>query len=199
MSFDFSTGQPRAAYLNQKFSDFIVKQSTLLEFGLEVITVYVPMRRYPYKSRHGLAELQLRKRLEKQGWVVWRGGFVHAIAADVYPAVKKKYLQLAELVVELYGDSALDLLCYLCTVHHGMPDLVCYNPTLQQFKFVECKFGHEQLSSRQVMTIKRLIDAGFNVEVHKLVEECTKTRKAKINLATKDKKVLEREATLKAF
>ncbi len=174
-------------------------QATLLEFGLKVITVYVPMRKYPYKSRYGLAELQLRKRLEKQGWMVWRGGFVHAIAADVYPAVKKKYLQLAELVVELYGEKALDLLCYLCTVHHGMPDLVCYNPALQQFKFVECKFGHEQLSSRQVMTIKRLHDAGFQVEVHKLVEDCTKTRKANVDLITKKKKVLEREMTLMSF
>jgi len=176
-----------------------VKQSTLLEFGLKVITVYVPMRKYPYKSRHGLAELQLRKRLEKQGWQVWRGGFVHAIAADVYPAVKKRYLQLAELIMEIYGERSLDFLCYLCAVHHGMPDLVCYHPTLQQFKFVECKFGHEQLSSRQVMTIKRLQDSGFNVEVHKLVEECTKTRKAEVNLVTKEKKILEKEMKLTQF
>jgi len=176
-----------------------VRQSTILEFGLQVITVYIPMRRYPYKSRHGLAELQLRKRLEKQGWQVWRGGFVHAIAADVYPAVKKRYTQLAELIVEIYGEKALDLLCYLCTVHHGMPDLVCYNPTLQQFKFVECKFGHEGLSSRQVMAIKRLQEEGFQVEVHKLVEECTKTRKARIDLLSKEKKILEKEMKLTQF
>jgi len=176
-----------------------VRQSTLLEFGLKVITVYVPMRKYPYKSRHGLAELQLRKRLEKQGWKVWRGGFVHALAADVYPAVKKKYTQLAELITELYGDRLLDFLCYMCMVHHGMPDLVCYSPSLQQFKFVECKLGHEQLSNRQVLTIKRLQDAGFTVEVHKLVEECTKTRKARVDLLTKDKQILEKELTLKPF
>jgi hypothetical protein len=176
-----------------------VRQSTLLEFGLKIITVYVPMRRYPYKTRHGLAELQLRKRLEKQGWHVWRGGFVHAIAADVYPHVKKKYVQLAELIMEIYGDSALDFLCYLCTVHHGMPDLVCYHPTLKQFKFVECKLGHEGLSNRQVLTIKRLQEAGFEVEVHKLVEECTKTRKASMDLITKRKKILEKELTLPKF
>ncbi len=151
------------------------------------------MRKYPYKTRHGLAELQLRKRLEKQGWRVWRGGFVHAIAADVYPAVKKKYLQLAELIMEICGDRSLDFLCYLCAVHHGMPDLLCYHPIQKQFKFVECKFGHEQLSSRQVVTIKRLQDAGFTVEVHKLVDDCTKTRKAEVNLVTKEKKVLEKE------
>ena len=166
---------------------------------MNVITVYIPMKKYPYKSRHGLAELQLRKRLEKQGWHVWRGGFVHAIAADVYPAVKKKYLQLAELIMEQYGERTLDFLCYLCTVHHGMPDLVCYNPALNQLKFVECKFGHESLSNRQVLTIKRLIDAGFAVEVHKLVEDCTKTRKANIDLVTKKKKILEKELTLKKF
>jgi hypothetical protein len=176
-----------------------VRQSTILEFELTVITEYIPMRRYPYKSRHGLAELQLRKRLEKQGWHVWRGGFVHAIAADVYPSVKKKYLFLAELVREIYGDSALDFLCYLCAVHHGMPDLVCYHPQKKEFKFVECKFGHEQLSSRQVVTIKKLQDAGFVTEIHKLVDDCTKTRRAEVNLATKQKKVLEKEMTLSYY
>ncbi|MCX6709119.1 MAG: VRR-NUC domain-containing protein [Candidatus Woesearchaeota archaeon] len=176
-----------------------MRQSTLLEFEIPVLTVYIPIRKYPYKSRQGLAELQLRKRLEKQGWQVWRGGFVHAIAADVYPAVKRRYVQLAELITELYGDKALDLLCYLCTVHHGMPDLVCYNPALKQFKFVECKLGHEGLSDRQVVTIQRLQEAGFQVEVHKLVEECTKTRKAEVNLATKEKKILEKEMKLTRF
>lgn len=176
-----------------------MRQMTLLEFGLQVTTFYIPMRQYPYKRRHGLAELQLRKRLEKQGWHVWRGGFVHAIAADVYPNVKKKYTQLAELILERFGDRALDYLCYLCTVHHGMPDFVCYHPQLQEFKFVECKFGHEGLSSRQVSTITKLMDNGFNVEVHKLVEPCTKARKATINLVTKEKKILEKDMTLRQF
>ena len=176
-----------------------MRQSTLLEYELVIITEYIPMRKYPYKTRHGLAELQLRKRLEKQGWKVWRGGFVHAIAADVYPSVKKRYLELAELILELHGERMLDFLCYLCTVHHGMPDLVCYNPALKQFKFVECKLGHEGLSSRQVLTIQRLQENGLNVEVHKLVEECTKTRKAEIDLRTKQKKVLEKEMTLRCF
>jgi len=124
---------------------------------------------------------------------------VHAIAADVYPNVKKRYLQLAELITQQYGEQSLDLLCYLCTVHHGMPDLICYNPQLRQLKFVECKFGHEQLSSRQVLTIKRLQDNGFNVEVHKLVEPCTKARTAEINLITKKKKILEKEVKLTVF
>lgn len=157
------------------------------------------MRKYPYKSRHGLAELQLRKRLEKQGWKVWRGGFVHSIAADIYPHVKKKYLQLAELITELYGNRTLDFLCYLCAVHHGMPDLICYNPITQELKFVECKLGHEQLSNRQILTIKRLQDQGLKVEVHKLVEECTKTRKAKVNLELKSKKIIEKELMLTKF
>ncbi|MEM3154738.1 MAG: VRR-NUC domain-containing protein [Candidatus Woesearchaeota archaeon] len=176
-----------------------MRQSTLLEFELTVITEYIPMRKYPYKTRHGLAELQLRKRLEKQGWQVWRGGFVNAIAADAYPAVKRKYAQLSELILELYGERALDFLCYLCAVQHGMPDLVCYHPQKKEFKFVECKFGHEQLSSRQIMTIKHLIDAGFVVEVHKLVDDATKTRKAEVNLVTKEKKVLEKEMKLSEF
>ncbi len=80
-----------------------------------------------------------------------------------------------------------------------MPDLVCYNPALKQFKFVECKLGHEGLSDRQVVTIQRLQEEGFQVEIHKLVEECTKTRKAEVNLVTKEKKILEKEMKLTRF
>ena len=174
-----------------------MRQATILEYGQNVITLYFPIRKYPYKTRQGLAEAQLRKRLQKQGWEVWRGGFVHAIAADVYSAVKKRYAQLAEIILERHGKETLDLLCYLCTVHHGMPDFVCYHPSLKQLKFVECKLGHEALSTRQITTIKKLQDAGFPVEIHKLVENCTKTRKARINLITKEKTVLEKECTLK--
>lgn len=85
----------------------------------------------------------------------------------------------------------LDYLSYMSTVNHGMPDYICYHPHLKQLKFVECKLGHEQLSVRQIQTIHKLQDKGLQVEVHKLVEPCTKTRKAKVNLLTKKKKVLE--------
>jgi len=176
-----------------------MRQTSLLEFTLNILTVYVPRRDYPYKTRKGLAEQQLKARLEKQGWMVWRGGFFHAIDTTTYPVVRRKYVQLAELIKELYNPSTLDYLSYLDTVHHGMPDYLCYHPQLKQFKFVECKLGHEQLSARQVQTITLLCQRGFFVEMHKLVDPCTKLRKAKVNLITKKKKVLEKELTLKGW
>lgn len=175
-----------------------MRQTSLLEFGLKITTVYVPIRNYPYMTRRGLSELQLRRRLEKQGWNVWRGGFLHA-ASDYFPSVKKRYDALFGLLKELVGEDMIQRLCYLSSVHHGMPDFLCYNPVTKQFKFVECKLGHEGLSNRQIVTILKLHDAGFVTEVHKLVDACTKVRKAKINLAFNEKQVLEKEMTIQHF
>ena len=173
-----------------------MRQTTLLEFGLKITTVYVPMRNYPYKTRHGLAEVQLRKRLQKQGWDVWRGDFMHLLWTDVYPSVRRKYDRLADLLLDKYGAEMLDILGYFSYVHHGIPDFLCYNPQTKEFKFVECKLGHEQLSPRQVLTIQKLHHIGFTTEVHKLVDACTKTRKAEVNIALNKKNVVEKEMTL---
>ena len=156
------------------------------------------MRNYPYKSRIGLSELQLRRRLQKQGWHVWRGGFLHAYS-EMYPTVRKHYELLSNLLKEVKGEDVLDRVCYLSSVHHGMPDFICYHPTTGEMKFVECKLGHEQLSSRQVVTIQKLHDIGFVTEVHKLVEPCTKTRVANVNIALGKKEVLEKEMTIRSF
>ncbi|MBI4450737.1 VRR-NUC domain-containing protein [Candidatus Woesearchaeota archaeon] len=171
-------------------------QQTLLDVEMNVSTIYVPMRDYPYKSRGGLSEAQLRKRLERQGWEVWRGGFIHCYEVDTYPAIKEKYRKLAALIREKFGEHKLQLLRYLSAVHHGMPDFICYHPCLKQLKFVECKLGHEQLSPRQMLTIQRLQQAGFTVEVHKLVEPCTKDRVAKLDVVFGGKTVLEKNLTM---
>ncbi|MEK6849867.1 MAG: VRR-NUC domain-containing protein [Nanoarchaeota archaeon] len=173
-----------------------MRQTSLLEFGLKITTIYVPIRNYPYMTRRGLSELQLRRRLEKQGWQVWRGGFLHA-ASGYFPSVKKKYDFLFGLLKELTNEDTVQRLCYLSSVHHGMPDFLCYNSATKQFKFVECKLGHEALSQRQVVTISKLHDAGFVTEVHKLVDACTKTRRAVVNISLGTKQVMEKEMTLK--
>jgi len=164
-----------------------------------VTTIYVPIRNYPYKKRAGLSEVQLRKRLEKQGWKVWRGGFFHRLHDDLYPVVRRKYIVLVQLIKRLYGLEKLEFLCYMDRVHHGMPDFACYNSTLKEFKFVECKLGHEQLSKRQKLTIGKLQEKGFKVEIHKLVDFCTKTRKARVSLNSREKHILEKDLTLKRF
>lgn len=164
-----------------------------------ILVVSVPARSYPYKSRKGLAERQLRKRLERNGWQVFRGGFIYGLSADLYEPVKKRYEYLAHLLLSTFGQSTFGYLCYLCLVHHGMPDFLCYHPTLQQFKFVECKLGHERLSSRQKETIRLLVQHGFTVELHRLVEPCTKTRKSALNLANNTATILEKDLTLRPY
>ena len=176
-----------------------MRQTTLLEFGLKITTVYVPIRNYPYKTRHGLAEIQLRRRLEKQGWQVWRGDFIHLLWTDVYPSVRRKYDQLSNLLIEHFGVEMMDTLGYFSYVHHGIPDFLCYNPISREFKFVECKLGHEQLSARQVLTIQKLKNVGFTTEVHKLVDACTKVRKAEVNIALNKRDVVEKELVLTKY
>lgn len=124
---------------------------------------------------------------------------MHLLWTDVYPTVRRKYDQLADLLLDAYGPEMMDTLGYFSYVHHGIPDFLCYNPSSKEFKFVECKLGHEQLSSRQVLTIQKLKHIGFTTEVHKLVEACTKVRKAEVNIALNKREVLEKELTLKSF
>jgi len=136
--------------------------------------IYVPIAK-KYKSNRGLSERLIRKRLEGEGWEVWRGGFLHAPRMEVYPNVLKKYKRLEHLI----DPATLDHLQYLCVVHHGMPDFLCYR---DGFKFVECKLGHEQLSKVQKLCIPLLKKLGFPVEVHKMVFDCTKDRVALVNI-----------------
>ena len=169
------------------------RQSLLKEFQPVVKHVYIHSN-MP-KERRGLSEKIIRRRLERQGWTVWRGGLVHITGEDeLYPNVRRKYL-LLERLLETHTPGMLDELSYLCRVHHGMPDLLCFRKGI--FKFVECKLIYEQLSRRQKRCISRLQQLGFAVEVHKLVDHRTKARVADVNLLTMERAVIVRQATLK--
>ena len=161
-----------------------MKQSRLLRAML-IRHQYIPMRRTGRglrSDRRGLAEHQLRQHLEGQGWLVWRGGlFASYNDPDQYPNVQRKYEALVTLL-ERDHPGKIGMLRYLCAVHHGMPDLLCYRHN--EWKFVECKFLHEQLSPRQKKTIVELARMGLRVEVHKLVDHRTKTRVADVDLET---------------
>jgi hypothetical protein len=168
------------------------RQTSLAEH-FETVFHYVPMRGSP-TSRVGLAERQLCNRLEKQGWMVWRGGALNILKKeDNYPNVKRKYHLLMRLL-DRHMPGKREQLQYLCHVHHGMPDFLCYR--LGEFKFVECKLCHEQLSLGQKKCIARLQQLGFTVEVHKLVDERTKARVSRVSLATGRKSVVERQTNL---
>ncbi len=175
------------------------RQTTLYEYAWLVIFRYVPLpdrcRSLPARKRRGLSERELRRKLERRGWSVWRGGLLNILRRDeLYPVVRRKYARLKGLLGTRH-PGAFELLEYLCAVHHGMPDFLCHHPA-KGFRFVECKLGHEQLSQRQKRCIRKLQTIGFDVEVWKLVERCTKAREAEVNLENGAKNVTDAQARL---
>lgn len=154
------------------------------------------LRNYEYKTRRGLSEAQIKKKLEQQGWKVWRGGWLPTPQdlEDKYPNVKKKYTELHELL-ERDWQAVSDELRYLAAVHHGMPDYICYNTALKKWKWVECKLENEGPSTRQVLCFARLESMGFTVEVHKL----STSRRTRGRLEGKKVKVQEQDKKLTSF
>ena len=152
---------------------------------------YIPLSRV-YKSNRRLSERIVRQRLERAGWTVWRGGALAIHRDECYPNVHRKY----SILDELLGEK-LELLQLFCAVHHGMPDYFCHRKG--EFKFVECKLGHEQLSRLQKRCIARLKAEGFTVEVHKLVFPETKLREADVDIDTHAKSVRDRQLRLGAI
>lgn len=172
------------------------RQKLITDYYPRIKYVYITQKR-SYKSNRGLSEKMIKKRLENFGWVVWRGGCIGITRQnEIYPNVFNKYKKLDSLI-EKYYPGKLEFLQYLCSVHHGMPDFICFRQGV--FRFVECKFRYESLSKRQKKCIKRLLDVGFEVEVHKFVGSETKTREAVLNLDDGKKRVVVKQKMLKNF
>lgn len=145
-------------------------------------------------DRRGLAERLVRKRMERQGWLVWRGQLLlFPPEEDTYPNVRRKYERLRTLLEYKY-PQLVDALAFLAQQHYGVPDFICYK--LGQFKFVECKLMHEQLSQRQRRCIIFLVSLGFDVEVHKVVGPETKARRALVNILDGKRQVQELQLAL---
>jgi len=166
-------------------------QTTLDQFHAITIISYPILR--AFRTKRGLSEKIIRKKLERHGWFVWRGSMIHVTAHD-YPNVDKKYKQLQAL---LSGQPHANTLRYYSRIHHGMPDFLCYKNG--RFKFVECKLSYERLSARQKTCIAKLQNLGFVVELHRLVEKQTKDRTASFTLGTQMKTILQRQQTLVAY
>ena len=173
------------------------KQLKITDFLSSIKIKYVPASSKKMSAqaintnRSGLSEKTLRHELERQGWTVWRGSLINILRRDdLYPNVQRKYMKLHELLSKFHPDKTEELK-YLCDVHHGIPDFIAFRNG--QFKFVECKLEHEQLSKRQKTCIKRLRNMGFLVEVHKLVGHETKTRSADLYLELGQKIVTEKQ------
>ncbi|HLD33612.1 MAG TPA: VRR-NUC domain-containing protein [Candidatus Nanoarchaeia archaeon] len=168
---------------------------TLLQDFKTVKVVCVPIPKS--KTKFGLSEKHAKKRLEKSSWEVWRGGSIGLQRRyDSYPNVKKKYEKLSQLL-DKHHPEFHEYLMLLCAVHHGMPDFLCYRNGV--FKFVECKVGYESLSKRQKVCINKLLQLGFAVEVHKIVEKQTKTRVADLNVVTGMKTIKDVQKGLKGY
>lgn len=147
-------------------------------------------------DRRGLAERLVRKRLERQGWLVWRGQLLlFPPAEDTYPNVRRKYDHLRALL-ERKVPQLLDALAFLAQQHYRIPDFLCYK--VGRFKFVECKLEHEQLSERQRRCIVFLVSLGFDVEVHKVVGPETKARRALVDIIDGKRNVQERQMMLRS-
>ena len=145
-------------------------------------------------SNRGLSEAFIRKKLEKQGFLVWRSGYLHLDFSEHYPNVRKKYEKLMGLM-EKHHPGMIDHLKYLNHVHHGMPDFLVFKGNA--FKFIECKFNNEQLLKGQRKCIQKLLSLGFEVEIYKLVNPKVRSRLVQEDILTKEKKVKERQARLK--
>ena len=161
---------------------------------MRILFVYIPFA-HTREDNRGLAEYVIRKRLERHGWTVWRGGCIGiARCDDIYPRVLRKYW-LLERFLEQTRPGTIETLRYYAETQHGMPDFLCYRHGT--WKFVECKFCHEQLSPCQKRCIPRLVQLGFVVEVHKLIGPGTKLRRALVDLASGDCLVKERQLRLR--
>ncbi len=174
------------------------RQTLLSEFRHAVLVRYVPMRRC-FLERKGLAERELKTLLERRGWTVWRGELVGILrrakydGEELYPNVRTKYELLGELL-ERHHPETKERLEYLAAVHHGLPDFLCFR--LSEFRFVECKLGHEQLRRSQKRCIPKLLALGFDVEVHVLVDGCTKARVATLDLKSGRRCIREQQLAL---
>jgi hypothetical protein len=161
--------------------------------------VLIPHRYTPMPlrvaDRRGLSERLVRRHLERHGWLVWRGQLLlFPPDEETYPNVRRKYERLRQLL-ERKHPRILDALAFLAQEHYGVPDFLCYK--LGQFKFVECKLGHEQLSMRQRRCIIFLVSLGFDVEVHKVVGPETKARRALVDIVDGKRRVYERQLALR--
>jgi DNA polymerase elongation subunit (family B) len=171
------------------------KQTTIKEFLYPVKHIYIPLSKQ-YLDNRGLSEKLVKRRLEKNNWLVFRSDMVNILRSnqEIYPNVRRKYTKLLQLLKK-HHPGEVELLQYINAVHHGLPDFLCFRNG--NFKFVECKLQYETLSDIQKKTIQKLLHLGFDVEINKMVDHRTKARKALINYQRHEKKILDQQLTIK--
>jgi len=182
--------------------EYIIERSgferqTKIQDFFRVKFKYIPIiKQYDYRA--GLSEKLIKEKLEKEGWIVWRGSLIGILRSgqELYPNVKKKYEKL-ESLLEKNNPGKIQELQYMNAVHHGMPDFICFR--VNRFKFIECKLQYESLSKVQKKCIEKLTEMGFEVEVHKIVDQRTKTREAYVEVISGNKYLLEKQCMVQLF
>jgi hypothetical protein len=161
----------------------------------EVVQIYVPLTEHTeYKS--GLAERYLRKRLKQHGWRVWHTScFASARHPELYPLIRSLYEELCYLL-EKQRPGIVSSLEFLARSYHGMPEFICYRSGV--FKFITCKFEQEKVPRSQRYTMLKLLELGFIVEVHTLVDKNTKALQAYLDVQTGNRRVTEAQLTISA-
>ena len=155
--------------------------------------VYIPAPR-KYDDYRGVSETLIKRDLEKRGWTVWRGGLIHiAGKSHDYPNVQRKYQILAELLDKHHPDVR-DHLAYICLVHHGMPDFICFRDN--KFLFVECKLAYETVKTGQRICAQKLTELGFEVQIHRIVHDATKVRVAYVTPDMKRVQIMDKQTKL---
>jgi hypothetical protein len=145
-------------------------------------------------KERGRSERIIKKLLERQGWEVWRSASINILQRDeLYPNVKNKYKRLHALL-QHHHPSVKEELQLLAAVHYGLPDFICFR---NEFKFVECKRGYEQLSDIQTVCITKLQQFGFLVELHILGYPATKARTGVLKAGKKE--VVEKQLSIQKF
>jgi hypothetical protein len=161
----------------------------------EVVQIYVPLEEHT-EYRKGLGERYLRKRLHKHGWRVWHTScFSSARMPELYPIIRSLYEELSGLL-EKQRAGVTGTLEFLARAYHGMPEFICYRNGV--FKFVACKFECEQLPRSQRYCMLKLLELGFVVEVHTLVDRNTKAVQGTLDMQTGERKVTEAQLTISA-
>ena len=166
---------------------FQTEKPTKLTDFFTLKEIYVPMK-VNYSERKGLSEKIFKRKMEKEGWIVWKGALIGV--ESEYPNVIRKY----KLLEKVLGDK-YEHIKYISHVHHGIPDVICYRKG--EIKFIECKLINEQLSKSQKKCIALLQKMNFKVEVHRLMKISQRFKQVRKDMLTNKKIIVEQQVRIK--
>lgn len=147
-----------------------------------------------FEYRRGAAERVLRKSLQQKGWRLWHMDYFMGRKAECL-FVQHDYRELCAFL-EQWKHGCVAYLEHLARVYHAMPAFFCHRSGVS--KFVACSFEQEPLGRAQREVILKLLEAGFAVEVHTLVDPHAKALRGVLDVQTGERRVTEAQLTISA-